>query len=79
MKNSYVDEIKDLVVKTRKAGGCKQVDMAKALGVSEALVSNFESGGRDCEWMIIAYLAELRPILWDSILEALREGVDHNG
>ena len=78
MKNSYVDEIKDLIVKTRRAG-CKQVDMAKALGVSEALVSNFESGGRDCEWMIIAYLAELRPILWDSILEALREGVDHNG
>ena len=78
MRNSYVDEIKELVIKTRKAG-CKQVDMAKALGVSEALVSNFESGGRDCQWMIIAYLAELRPILWDYILEALREGVDHNG
>lgn len=76
MKNSYVDEIKELVVKTRRAG-CKQVDMAKALGVSEALVSNFESGGRDCEWMIIAYLAELRPILWDYIIEALQEGISH--
>lgn len=76
MKNSYVDEIKDLIVKTRRVG-CKQVDMAKTLGVSEALVSNFESGGRDCEWMIIAYLAELRPILWDYIIEALQEGINH--
>lgn len=50
--------------KLRQAMGLRQVDLAKALGVSQAQVSRFEHGSRACSYYAADGLAEVfdRPV-----------------